>query len=182
MIITALCIQIGLGLAHHALYIKTKRPTAMGRVHMFLGPVVIILGLINGGIGFNFAGNKRLTTPYAIVVAVIIIVMLGLIGCRMLCRSRRKYKPEPEGYPQFRQQGYSDYELPLQPTFGKQPPEPYEPPTPYSLIAPYSIGYNDSPISPYTPDSAYTPVTPKTWKKEDVSRWPLSPHIREEFE
>lgn len=150
---------------------------------MFLGPAIIVLGIINGGIGFNFAGNNRLTVPYAVVVAAIVIVMLSVMGCLMFCRSRRKYKPEPEGYPQFQQQSgvYTDFELPRQPTFGEQVPEAYEPATPYSPLGPYSIGYNDSPTSPYTPSSAYTPVTPKTWKKEEISRWPKSPHMRDEF-
>ena len=169
---------------HHAMYVKTKKPTPMGRVHMFLGPAVVILGIINGGVGFNFAGNRHLTTPYAIVVGIIAIIMLSLIGCLIYCRRKRKYKPETDAYPTSRQPGYSDYELPRQPTFGEEPPLPYEPTTPYSPIGPYSVGtgYNDSPTSPYTPLSAYTPVTPKSWKKEEVSRWPLSPHMRDEFQ
>ena len=63
-------------------------------------------------------------------------------------------------------QGYTDYEMPRQPTFGEQPPEPYEQSTPYSPIVP----------TPYTPLSAYTPVTPKTWKKEEITRWPTAPY------
>lgn len=114
--------------------------------------------------------------PYAIVVVAIALIIAGSTGCLVYCRSRRKYKPEP-AHPQFGQQpGYSDYEMPRQPTFGEQPPEAYEPPTPYSPIGHFTID------SPYTPVSAYTPVTPKTWKKEDITNWPHWPHAKDDYQ
>ena len=116
--------------------------------------------------------------PYAITVVAVILIIAGIIGCLTFCRSRRKYKPEPAEaqYPQFGQQaGYTDYELPRQPTFGEQPPEPYEPPTPYSPIGHFTID------SPYTPIDAYTPVTPKTWKKEEITNWPHWPHAKDDY-
>ncbi|KAK5171462.1 uncharacterized protein LTR77_004607 [Saxophila tyrrhenica] len=177
IVLAGLFIQLGLGLVHHSIYVRTKKPTPIGRIHFFLGPSIMLLGLINGGVGFNFAHNHRMTIPYAIVVVAIILVCAGVGGCVALCRNRRKYKPEREPYPHpnFGQQpGYTDYELPRQPTFGEQPPEPYEPPTPYSPIGHFEIE------SPYTPSSAYTPVTPKTWRKEDITNWPQWPHHKED--
>ena len=82
------------------------------------------------------------------------------------------YKPEKES--NNAKPRYSDYEMARQHTFGEQPPDPYEATTPYtpSIPAPYS------PTTPYTPSSAYTPITPSTWKKEELSRWPTSPYKR----
>jgi hypothetical protein len=57
IILAGLFVQLGLGLVHHSVYVRTNKPTPMGRIHFFLGPFVIILGLINGGVGFNFAGG-----------------------------------------------------------------------------------------------------------------------------
>jgi hypothetical protein len=113
--------------------------------------------------------------PYAVTVIAVILIIAGIGGCLYFCRSRRKYRPEraSQQYAQFGhpQPGYKDdYELPRQPTFGEQPPEPYEPTTPYSPIGHFTID------SPYTPIDAYTPVTPKTWKKEEITNWPHWPH------
>ena len=60
--IAGLIIQFGLGLVHHSIYARTKRPTPFGIIHMFLGPIIMMLGVINGGIGFHFAG-KHINPP-----------------------------------------------------------------------------------------------------------------------
>ena len=122
-------------------------------------------------------GNNHLKILYGILVAAIALVFIGALGCQMFCRSRRKYKPEPEAlqYPGFAAKGYSDFELSRQPTFGEQPPMPYEPPTPYSPTGPYSSNSPFTTTAPYTPLSAYTPITPRTWKKEDITNWPQAP-------
>lgn len=137
----------------------------MGKIHFFLGPSIMVLGLINAGIGFNFAGRPRLTIPYGIIAAVVALVFFGVLGCLMCFKQRRKYRPEQDGpiqpLPPPQTPGYQDFELGRQPTFGEAPPEAYEPTTPYSPRF----------ESPYTPVSAYTPVTPRTWKKEEVTRW-----------
>jgi hypothetical protein len=41
-------VQISLGTAHHVTYKKHQRKTTMGLVHRFLGPLLLLLGLING--------------------------------------------------------------------------------------------------------------------------------------
>lgn len=59
IIVAALVIQLGLGLVHHSMYARSKKPTPFGRIHFFLGPFIILLGIINGGVGINFAGKDR---------------------------------------------------------------------------------------------------------------------------
>lgn len=174
LIVAALLIQLSLGLMHHAFYMKTKTPTVFGKIHFFLGPAIMVLGLINAGIGFNFAGRPGLNLPYGIIAAVLSVVFFAILGCLACYKQRRKYRPESDGPiqsfppagPQPEIPGpYQDYELNRQPTFGSAPPEAYEPTTPYSPT------FN----SPYTPISAYTPVTPQTWKKEAVTSWSQAP-------
>jgi phosphoglycerol transferase MdoB-like AlkP superfamily enzyme len=41
-------VQISLGVTHHAMYKKHQKKTTMGLVHRFLGPILLLLGLING--------------------------------------------------------------------------------------------------------------------------------------
>lgn len=179
LIVAALLIQLSLGLIHHARYNKTNNPTIFGKIHFFLGPSIMVLGLINAGVGFNFAGRPNLNIPYGIVAAVCAVVFFGMIGCLLCFKQRRKYRPDqdtpitpfpppqtPGGYhdgsPEVPGPYYNqDFELNRQPTYGSQPPEAYEPTTPYS----------PSWQTPYTPISAYTPPTPKTWRKEEVTSY-----------
>lgn len=56
LIFAALFAQAVLGLAHHRLYTRWRKETAIGIVHRCLGPAVIVLGLVNGGLGLNLAG------------------------------------------------------------------------------------------------------------------------------
>lgn len=143
----------------------------MGRIHMLLGPLVMVLGLVNIGVGFNFAGNSHYNTPFGIIVGCLVFLGLAALGCVYWCRNRRRYRPERDPYTdpylveQESRQGsdgtgmYSDYELRREPssTFGTEPPEPYEAQTPYT---PQVVS-----APPWSPADAYTPVTPKTWKK-----------------
>lgn len=55
-IFAALIVQAGLGMVQHRIFRKTKQKTMFGIVHRFLGPITIILGLINGGLGLDLAG------------------------------------------------------------------------------------------------------------------------------
>lgn len=145
----------------------------------------MLLGLINVGVGFNFAGNSRLNIPYGIVVAILAAIVFAVLACYFFTRSRRKYKPDqlnnsPYEDHEYSKNGtmYTDHEMNGQThEVEVEVPAPYEAMTPYSprggqfiLTSPYE------PMTPYTPTSAYTPVTPRTWKKEEVTNWPLAPY------
>lgn len=58
LIFAALFVQAVLGLVQHRIFRRTKQITPMGVVHRFLGPAVIVLGLVNGGLGLDFAGES----------------------------------------------------------------------------------------------------------------------------
>ncbi|KAG5301716.1 integral membrane protein [Histoplasma ohiense] len=77
-----------LGYWHHLNYVRTRGPSAMGLVHRWVGRSMLVLGIINGGLGFKFSGIGEETVPkagvivYAILagvisVAYIIILMWG---------------------------------------------------------------------------------------------------------
>jgi hypothetical protein len=58
LVFAALFVQVGLGVVQHGVYRRTKRETMLGVVHRFLGPAIIILGLVNGGLGLDLAGRS----------------------------------------------------------------------------------------------------------------------------
>ena len=55
-IFAALFVQAGLGLLQHRMFRRTKQETMFGIVHRFLGPLAIVLALVNGGLGLDLAG------------------------------------------------------------------------------------------------------------------------------
>ena len=57
LLLLAMFLQLGLGVMHHRVFKKEQRKTIMGKIHLYLGPAVIVVGLINGGLGFAFAGK-----------------------------------------------------------------------------------------------------------------------------
>ena len=50
-------IQPALGLVQHLLFRRQGRKTIFGVTHRWLGRIIIILGMINGGLGFMFSGS-----------------------------------------------------------------------------------------------------------------------------
>lgn len=52
-------VQPFLGWAHHVIFKQTKKRTWLGFLHTWLGRLIIILGIINGGLGLDDADNTR---------------------------------------------------------------------------------------------------------------------------
>lgn len=57
ILLLALFSQLTLGILHHRIYKREQRKTTMGKIHRYLGPAIILFGLINGAVGFAFAGK-----------------------------------------------------------------------------------------------------------------------------
>jgi len=56
-----LFVQAGLGLLQHRLFRRTKQETMFGIAHRFVGPLTIVLALVNGGLGLDLAGISHCT-------------------------------------------------------------------------------------------------------------------------
>ncbi|KAF2858979.1 iron reductase domain protein [Piedraia hortae CBS 480.64] len=95
LVLIALFAQLGLGIIHHRIYKKQHRGTPMGRIHHFLGPSVIAIGIINVPVGFMFAGNARLSLPFFFFFLVVVLCFALL---RFFVGRFRKPKP-PVGMP-----------------------------------------------------------------------------------
>ena len=57
--------------------------------HRILGPLTVLLGLVNVCVGFNFAGNNR---PIIAFVVVSVLVGLFVTGVVLMVRRRRMRK------------------------------------------------------------------------------------------
>lgn len=62
VVFAALLAQVALGYAHHRLYVRRRKESTMGVLHRCIGPALIVLGLVNGGLGLDLAGGR--SCPY----------------------------------------------------------------------------------------------------------------------
>ena len=78
------------GIAHHMLFKKHKKRTAVSYEHIFVGRGAIILGMINGGLGLMLAGVENIgyLVAYGIVAGVMGSLYLAAIVYGELKRSR----------------------------------------------------------------------------------------------
>ena len=88
-------LQFSLGLIHHLVWKRTQRPTIMGRIHLFIGPIVVFTGAANGFLGFRFASSNH-TLLYGIVV---IAVFVGLVAVIYLAQSKKAKRTKVAGFP-----------------------------------------------------------------------------------
>ncbi|KAK4553323.1 hypothetical protein LTR86_009623 [Recurvomyces mirabilis] len=96
LVLAGVLVQFGLGLSHHLIFKRTKKPTSFSKVHLFLGPSIIVLAVINGGLGINLAGDEFARIPYAVVVLVLGIAF-GIARTYLgLFMRHKQYQPDEE--------------------------------------------------------------------------------------
>nr|POE62944.1 hypothetical protein CFP56_03847 [Quercus suber] len=89
LLLLALFAQLGLGILNHRIFKKENRTTIMGKIHRFLGPGIMLFGLINACLGFNLANMQFVLRPF-IVVMILAIVVFTII--RVLLHFRAKHR------------------------------------------------------------------------------------------
>lgn len=85
-----------MGLYSHLYSVRTGRKSVVAYIHRWFGRTMVILGIINGGLGFLLA---RIGSPgcpvgaavaYSVVAGVIMITYLGIIAFRTIYPPERK--------------------------------------------------------------------------------------------
>jgi Eukaryotic cytochrome b561 len=78
-VVLLVLIQPTLGFLHHRSYKQSASPTILSKIHRaYLGPAVILLGIINGAVGLDFASNKeKLPAYFGFVIFIAIITALA---------------------------------------------------------------------------------------------------------
>lgn len=96
LILGGILIQVGLGLAHHLIYMRAGTPTIMGKIHRFLGTGILTLGIANGFIGLHFAGSSMVAYGVATAIMLLIFAIFGVL----ILRHNRKhvYRPDKEAF------------------------------------------------------------------------------------
>lgn len=106
LLLLALFLQLGLGILHHRIFKREQRPTILGKIHLYLGPAILLFGVINAPIGFVFAGNPHLCLPYIVIVIVVAIVFVGVRFFSRKCRGNRGGRKTGAATPAGGPEGY----------------------------------------------------------------------------
>ncbi|KAI0535355.1 hypothetical protein GGR58DRAFT_479522 [Xylaria digitata] len=93
--------QLVLGFLHHRIYKKTQQPTKIAPIHVWLGRLVILLGIVNGFTGFPLALSPGYDYALLGVVSFVLlsfltILVMGKVFKLVLKKSKRE--EEPTGY------------------------------------------------------------------------------------
>ncbi|KAI0133911.1 integral membrane protein [Xylariales sp. AK1849] len=75
--------QFILGFMHHRIFKKTENPTKLAPVHVWLGRVVIVLGVVNAFLGFPFA----LSPTRNWILAGLVIFIFPILGVILLSKN-----------------------------------------------------------------------------------------------
>ena len=69
------------GIVHHLIYRRKQERTAFAHVHMWLGRALIILGVINGGLGLQWADNTtKGEIAYGVIAGIVGVVYLLVLA------------------------------------------------------------------------------------------------------
>ncbi|KAK2760332.1 hypothetical protein FQN54_002400 [Arachnomyces sp. PD_36] len=81
IVVVLLLLQPFIGFIHHRRFMATQKRTAWTHLHVWYGRVLIILGMINGGLGLKLAANSKAgNIAYGVVAGVIGVLYLASIG------------------------------------------------------------------------------------------------------
>lgn len=92
------------GLLGHLHFRKTKvsRTTIPQKSHRIIGPMTVSIGLVNGVLGFRFAGNNHAIIGYIVIVLIMVIIVTSLTMLKKR-RSQRKNAMMTPAAQNFRQ-------------------------------------------------------------------------------
>ncbi|KAI4742065.1 hypothetical protein E4T50_07497, partial [Aureobasidium sp. EXF-12298] len=90
-----------LGYMHHRLFKKYKRRTFWSHAHIWLGRIIITLGIINGGLGLDLAHNSRKgEIAYGVVAGIVyLIYIISIFAGESKRRRDRKAAVRAEAEP-----------------------------------------------------------------------------------
>jgi len=100
-----------LGLLHHRYFKKYKRRTFWSHAHLWLGRIVITLGIVNGALGLDLANNSQSgLIAYSVIAAIVWVAWLGAAVYGEITRRHKAVPDHPPAYqesiPMATQQSY----------------------------------------------------------------------------
>lgn len=71
--------QPAMGVYQHMYYRRTGGHSAFGIAHRWLGRSMIMLGVINGGLGWQLRDNESAYVPYAVVAVIVFLIYISVL-------------------------------------------------------------------------------------------------------
>lgn len=100
IIFLLIIVQWVFGFLHHRTYKRTQLPTWMIKPHKFvIGPLVMVLGIVNVAFGFRFAVSGQDNLFYVPIVIAVVILMVVAITLKKVFAKKRRNKNVPFGGP-----------------------------------------------------------------------------------
>ncbi|KAG8418051.1 hypothetical protein J3458_005489 [Metarhizium acridum] len=139
IIIAFILAQLGLGFQHHFKHQRTKAPTMFGKIHVWLGRLILLLAFVNGVIGFTFALNRTSAIFFGVLVTISTAAAV-LFRRWWFPIKRQKFQPvDAQQPPPWRQSsGYNA-------GYSSRPPPGYEPPSQQVGLQATGSSSNNSP-------------------------------------
>ncbi|ROW10049.1 hypothetical protein VPNG_06518 [Cytospora leucostoma] len=88
--------QFVLGFMHHRKFKKTQKPTKLAPIHVWLGRLIIVLGIVNGFLGFPLALSPRYDYALLAIIVAVVSMMTLVLSCKLLIARRRRRHQEQE--------------------------------------------------------------------------------------
>ncbi|KAJ5160294.1 uncharacterized protein N7482_007298 [Penicillium canariense] len=104
VILIAVLAQWIMGFSHHLMYKRYQSPTKLAPVHRYFGHVIVLLAIVNGGIGLTWSyASKSVIIGYSIVVLILGVISILLFGwSRWESRRNKKEYINPYELESFR--------------------------------------------------------------------------------
>ncbi|KLU84137.1 hypothetical protein MAPG_03182 [Magnaporthiopsis poae ATCC 64411] len=96
VVVCLLILQPFLGYAHHMHYVKHQRRGLVSYVHIFWGQSLMVIGVVNGGLGLQaMSADSKLIIAYAVVTAVVFALYIA-VKVFTIFRARRSQPGDKE--------------------------------------------------------------------------------------
>ena len=98
IVVALLGLQPILGWLHHQYFLKNQRRGLISHAHIWYGRILMILGIVNGGLGLQLAdAPKAFTIAYSVVAGIVsILYVAGTLVGEMRKRRRSKGLLSPQ--------------------------------------------------------------------------------------
>lgn len=89
MVVALLAIQPALGGLHHQYFVKNGARGIFSYVHLWFGRILLVLGAINGGLGFQLSNSKQsYIIAYSVITVFFYLLYAGVKGFTMARNGR----------------------------------------------------------------------------------------------
>jgi hypothetical protein len=90
IVVAFIIAQFAIGFLHHKKFKDTQNPTIYGKVHVWLGRLILFFGVLNAFFGLTFAMNRRYGMILAgLMIFIIFAVFAATVGRRWMAKNRR---------------------------------------------------------------------------------------------